>query len=415
VVSAPRRANQRRVRVLILVENLSVPFDRRVWQESRALIDAGYEVTVICPKGHKYDTESDVIIDGVRILRYSLRPAKGGPVGYLREYAVALANTFRLSLKVFQRGSIDLVQACNPPDVLFLAVLYLKFFGARFVFDHHDLVPELFRSRFEGRGILLYRLMLLLERMTFALADGVISTNESYRQIAIKRGKLAPERAVVGQQYLTAYLGVMGPQDGVDYALRALAHLRNEFGRYDVHSIFMGSGDAINGLMALTEELGLTDCVEFTGRVSDEFVRRCLSTADVCLSPDPLNPLNNVSSMNKVVEYMAMGRSLVSFELVEARVSAGGAALYAPANDIVAFAKCINELLCDSQRRHQMGEYAYRRVCDHLSWSVSRENLLRFYGELMGDWQSVDAISRAQHSRDARGARRNRGRAPGRR
>lgn len=399
------RDRTRRARILVLVENLSVPFDRRVWQESRALVDAGHDVVVICPRGGKQDTESEAVIEGVRILRYPLRTATGGPAGYVREYGLAMWHTLRLALRVRREGPVDVVHACNPPDLLFLVALPLKLGGTRFVFDHHDLVPELFLSRFPGRGTTLHRVALLLERLTFAAADGVISTNESYRKVAIQRGRMRPERVSVvrsapdlarferrrpdaelrrGKRHLAAYLGVMGPQDGVDYALRALAHLHHNLGRDDLHTIFMGTGDAFDEMVTLSDRLGLSEHVEFTGRVPDEFVQQCLSTADVCLSPDPKNPLNDVSTMNKVVEYMAMGRPLVSFDLVEARVSAAGAAVYAPANDERAFAQLVDELLRDPQRRERMGELGRARVEQALSWDVSRRELISFYDGLLG-------------------------------
>ncbi len=386
--------------VLVLVENLSVPLDRRVWQESRALVDDGFAVTVICPAGLNRDTEREVVIDGVRILRYPLRAATGGPLGYLREYSLALWHTARLAAKVRREGPVDLIHACNPPDLFFLIALMLRPFGARFVFDHHDLVPELFLSRFTRGGKALWRLTKALERLTFACADYVISTNESYRKVAITRGKMDPDRVTVvrsapdltkfarrepdaslrrGKDYLLAYLGVMGPQDGVDYALRAVHLLRTQLGRDDFHCVFMGAGDHFDELTTLCRELGLDDIVEFTGRVPDEFVERCLSTADVCLSPDPLNPLNDVSTMNKVVEYMAMGCPVVSFDLTEARVSAGDAAVYVPANDELAFAKATDDLLSDPARRQQMAALGRSRVERDLSWAVSSENLVRFY------------------------------------
>ncbi|MFC9554380.1 glycosyltransferase family 4 protein [Rhodococcus sp. NPDC056960] len=389
--------------ILILVENLSVPFDRRVWQESSALVEAGHRVTVICPMGVTQDVEPDVTIDGVRILRYPLRAAEGGPLGYLREYGLALWHTTRLALRVGRDDPVDAVHACNPPDLLFLVAALLRPAGTRFVFDHHDLVPELFLSRFPGGGPVLYWATRLLERLTFATADAVISTNDSYRRVALERGRLAPERVTVvrsapdlsrfvrrdpdpnlkrGKQYLAAYLGVMGPQDGVDYALRALAHLRDRLGRDDLHCIFMGAGDSFDDMVALSEKLGLTDMVEFTGRVPDEFVQRCLSTADVCLAPDPRNPLNDVSTMNKVVEYMAMGRPLVSFDLVESRVSAGESAVYAPANDEAVFAAGIDELLRDPLKRRRMGELGRARVEQQLSWETSRRALTDFYARL---------------------------------
>jgi glycosyltransferase involved in cell wall biosynthesis len=391
--------------ILILVENLSVPFDRRVWQEARALTDAGFKVTVICPMGANQDREREAMIEGVRILRYPLPQATGGPIGYVREYSLALFHTLRLAIKVRRSGPVDIVHACNPPDLLFLIALALRPGGTRFVFDHHDMFPEMFLSRFPGAGRILYWLTRCAERLTFAAADAVISTNESYRRVAIERGKMAADRVVVvrsapdlsrfirrepdnslrhGKPYLLAYLGVMGVCDGVDYAVRALRLLRDEIGRDDFHCIFMGAGDMFDELVALSEQLGVADIVEFPGRVTDEFVQRCLSTADVCLSPDPLNPVNDVSTMNKVVEYMAMGRPIVSFELVEARVSAGDAAVYVRPNDELAFAKAIDALLQDPEQRRQMGEFGYRRVAQDLSWEVSRRALVQFYEQLLG-------------------------------
>ncbi|MEU4202131.1 glycosyltransferase family 4 protein [Streptomyces sp. NPDC026294] len=384
-------------RALILVENLSVPFDRRVWQECTTLRDAGWTVDVICPRGEQRDTEPEAVLDGVRIHRYPLRAATGGPAGYLREYGSALWHTARLARAV---GPVDVVHACNPPDLLFLPALWLKRLGARFVFDQHDLVPELYLSRF-GRGEdLLYRAVCALERLTYRAADVVLATNESYRDVAIRRGGQWPEDVFVvrsaprtdrfqpvppepelkrGKPHLLCYLGVMGPQDGVDYALRALAKLRDECGRTDWHAVFVGAGDAFDAMVELSRQLGLAGQVEFTGRIPDADLVRCLSTADVCLSPDPRNPLNDVSTMNKVLEYMAMGRPIVSFDLREARVSAGEAAVYAPANDEAAFAGLIAMLLDDPEKRARMGKIGQERVGGELSWRNSQRSLLAAY------------------------------------
>jgi glycosyltransferase involved in cell wall biosynthesis len=391
--------------ILVLVENFSVPRDRRVWQESLALARAGFKVTVICPTGSERDREREVVIEGVRILRYPLRMATGGPVGYLREYTLALWHTLRLAMKVRREGRIDVLQACNPPDLLFLVALALRPGGTRFVFDHHDLAPELFLSRFPNSVRVLYQLTKFLERLTFAAADAVISTNESYRRVALERGKLSGDRVVVvrnapdlnrfiprepdvslrqGKPYLLAYLGVMGHQDGLDYALRVLQLLRGEIGRDDIHCVLMGVGDAFDEMVALSQQLGIADIVDFPGWVDDEFIQRCLSTADVCLAPDPLNAFNNMSTMIKVAEYMAMSRPIVSFDLLETRVSAGDAAIYVPANDERAFAKAIDALLQDPERRRRMGESGRRKVEEELSWDMSRRALIRFYEQLLG-------------------------------
>jgi glycosyltransferase involved in cell wall biosynthesis len=383
-------------RVLILVENLSVPFDRRVWQESLALRDAGWEVNVICPQGTDRDTEPEVTIEGVRILRYRLRAASGGPLGYVREYGLALWHTFRLAGQV---GPVEVVHACNPPDLLSLVARWLKRRGARFVFDQHDLVPELFLSRFSSGEGLLYRAVLRVERATYRAADVVISTNESYRDVALTRGGKRPEDVFVvrsapdlgrfkqlapdqelrrGKAHLLCYLGVMGPQDGVDRALYALAALRDEVGRTDWHAVFMGGGDCFDSLVALSAELGLTDQVEFTGMLDDEGLLPYLSTADICLAPDPMSPLNNVSTMNKVMEYMAMGCPIVSFDLKESMVSAGEAAVYATGDSVSQFAQLIAKLMDDPGERHRMGELGRARV-DLLSWERSRETLIAAY------------------------------------
>lgn len=374
-----------------------MPFDRRVWQECLTLRDAGWEVHVVCPAGGTRDTEREAEIDGVRIHRYPLRAATGGPAGYLREYGSALWHTVRLARKV---GPVDVVHACNPPDLLFLPARWLKRRGARFVFDQHDLVPELYLSRFDRGEDLLYRAVCALERMTYRAADVVLATNESYRDVAVRRGGRRAEDVFVvrsapdterfrpvppepelkrGKPHLLCYLGVMGPQDGVDYALRALAKLRDELGRTDWHAVFVGGGDTFDAMVELSRRLGLADRVEFTGRVPDADLVRYLSTADVCLSPDPRNPLNDVSTMNKVLEYMVMGRPIVSFDLREARVSAGDAALYAPANDETEFARLVARLLDDPEKRALMGKAGQERIGGPLAWRNSQRALLAAY------------------------------------
>ncbi|MFI9310651.1 glycosyltransferase family 4 protein [Streptomyces triculaminicus] len=396
-------------RALILVENLSVPFDRRVWQECTTLRDGGWTVHVICPRGRTRDTEPEAEIDGVRIHRYPLRAATGGPAGYLREYGSALWHTARLARKI---GPVDVVHACNPPDLLFLPALWLKRRGARFVFDQHDLVPELYLSRFDRGEDLLYRAVCALERLTYRAADVVLATNESYRDVAVRRGGRRPEDVFVvrsapetdrfqpvppepelkrGRPHLLCYLGVMGPQDGVDYALRALAKMRDELGRTDWHAVFVGAGDAFDAMVELSRRLGFSEQVLFTGRIPDADLVRYLSTADVCLSPDPRNPLNDVSTMNKVLEYMAMGRPIVSFDLREARVSAGDAAVYAPANDEAAFAGLIALLLDDPEKRARMGRIGQERISGRLSWRNSQASLLAAYEAACRDRTPVSA------------------------
>ncbi|MGW2372873.1 glycosyltransferase family 4 protein [Kitasatospora sp. NPDC001683] len=407
-------------RALILVENLSVPFDRRVWQECTTLRDAGWTVHVICPQGSKRDTEPEAVIDGVRIHRYPLRAATGGPAGYLREYGSALWHTTRLARRV---GPVDVVHACNPPDLLFLPALWLKRRGARFVFDQHDLVPELYLSRFDRGQDLLYRAVCALERWTYRAADVVLATNESYRDVALSRGGRRPEDVFVvrsapdtdrfrpvppepelkrGKPHLLCYLGVMGPQDGVDYALRALAKLRDELGRSDWHAVFVGGGDTFDAMVELSRRLGLSGQVQFTGRVPDTDLVRYLSSADVCLSPDPRNPLNDVSTMNKVLEYMVVGRPIVSFDLREARVSAGDAAVYAPADDESAFAGLIAQLMDDPDKRAWMGKIGQERINGPLAWRNSQRALLAAYAAACRDDAPASAGGRDRPGRRPR-------------
>jgi glycosyltransferase involved in cell wall biosynthesis len=386
-------------RVLILSENLSVPFDRRVWQESRALADAGYEVTVVCPRGASADREPEATIGGVRILRFPQREAGGGRLGFVREYASALLHMTRLSLPL---GRFDAVHITNPPDLLFTVALLHRARGARIVFDHHDLSPELYRSRFDAGPDPVFRVLGLLERATFRTAALVIATNESYRAVALSRGGKRPEDVVVvrngpsaerfpptepdpglrrGKPHLLCYVGVMGPQDGVDGALRALALLRDDLGRDDWHAAFVGGGEARDDAMRLSHALGLDDLVTFTGRVSDEELVRHLASADVCLAPDPPSPLNDVSTMTKVMEYMTMGRPMVSFDLPETRVSAEGAALYA--RDEGEFARLIARLLDDPGERARMGAEGRDRIRGGLSWEHSRGVLVDAYARLL--------------------------------
>jgi glycosyltransferase involved in cell wall biosynthesis len=387
-------------RVLILVENLSVPFDRRVWQEALTLKEAGYEVVVVCPRGTVRDTEAHATIEGIEIHRYPLRTARSG-LGYVREYGTALWHSLRLA---FRLGRFDVVHACNPPDLLFLVALPLKARGARLVFDQHDLVPELYLSRFRPRRDVVYRALVVLERLTYRLADVVIATNESYRRIALGRGRKAAEQVFVvrsgpslarfrstepepslkrGKPHLLCYVGVMGPQDGVDYALRALAKLRDVLGRRDWHAAFVGFGDSFDEMVELSKRLGLQDDVTFTGQLDDSGLLPYLSTADVCLAPDPLSPLNDVSTMNKILEYMAMARPIVSFDLREGRVSAGEAALYAPPNDERRLAELIAQLLDDPAERERRGRIGRERIERSLAWEHSRRALLDGYARAL--------------------------------
>jgi glycosyltransferase involved in cell wall biosynthesis len=387
----------------MLVENLSVPTDRRVWQESLSLRKAGYGVTVVCPMGEERDRKPHEIVDGVEIHRYEPRPSSGGAAGFLREYAHAFSQTRRLVRRVSQSTRFDVVHAANPPDFLLLTALSLRRRGARLVFDHHDLAPEVYLVRFGGRRGLLYWATRLLERLSYALADVAIVTNDSYAAVARERGRMKPGSIFVvrngpdpavfrpvepddslrrGKEHLLAYAGMMGPQDGLDHALRALAELRRR--RDDWHAVFVGGGDAAAAARALAVELGLADRVEFTGLLPQPELVRILSGATVCLAPEPSNPLNDRSTMIKIAEYLALGKPVVCYDLPEARVSAGDAAVYARIDDSGDLAEAIDVLLSDPRRREAMAAAGRQRVETTLAWKYSEERLLAAYEHVLG-------------------------------
>jgi glycosyltransferase involved in cell wall biosynthesis len=389
-------------RILILVENLPVPFDRRVWMEATTLAEAGYRVTVICPRGD-YSRLHEVL-SGISIYRYPL-PSFAGIAGHLAEYALAVSVTFFVTWFVLLREGFDVIQSANPPDLFFLIGGFFKLFGKKFIFDHHDLTPEACETRWSGWKLkLMHNLCLCAERATFRTADRVIATNESYREVALTRGGVAPDKVFVvrsgpsldkfrpvlacpelknGRRFLVCYLGVMGPNDGLEYLLRAISYLVCEQNRKDVYFVLIGGGDMHSGLVEMSETLGLGDCVRFAGRIPDEEVIALISSADVCVAPDPKDPLNDVSTMNKIVEYMALGKPVVAFDLHEARVSAGDAAVYATANDPVSFGQRIAELLSSPQQREQMGLIARKRFESSLAWETQRGRLLSLYAELL--------------------------------
>ena len=388
-------------RVLFLVENLPSPFDRRVWQEACALRDAGYAVSIACPTGRGYEKRFERI-GGIDIWRYALPTEGEGAAGYLVEYAVALAKTFFLAFRVsFGRG-FDVIHACNPPDLFFLVGGFWKLFGKKFVFDHHDANPELYEAKFGRKGFF-YGLMVALERLTFRTADISIATNESYRRIALERGGMAPERVFVvrsgpslerlqvmppdetlkkGRKYLVGYVGVMGRQEGIDYLLRAAAHIVHDMGRRDVHFGLVGGGTSLEELRRLAAELDVADYVTFTGRVPDPEMLAMLNTADVCVNPDVANEMNDISTMNKVMEYMALGKPIVQFDLAEGRFSAQDASLYARRNNALDLASKIIELLEDPEKRRVMGEFGRRRVREELEWRYEAPKLLAAYEAL---------------------------------
>jgi glycosyltransferase involved in cell wall biosynthesis len=409
-------------RVLFLVENLPSPFDRRVWQEATTLRDAGYAVSIICPTGKGYETKFESI-GGIDIYRYALPAEAEGALGYLIEYSAALAFTFLLSWKVLFRQGFDVVHACNPPDLFFLIGGFWKLFGKKFLFDHHDANPELYEAKFGRRGAF-WKLMVLLEKLTFRTADVSLATNESYKRIALTRGGMPAEKVFVvrsgpslermkvqpaveslkrNKKYLVGYVGVMGKQEGIDYLLRSAAHIVHDLGRTDVHFGLVGGGTSLDEMKRLAAELGLADYVTFTGRVPDAEMLAMLNTADVCVNPDVANEMNDISTMNKVMEYMALGKPMVQFDLAEGRFSAQQASLYARRNNAIDFALKIVELLDDAEKRAAMGAFGRRRVLEELEWRHEVPKLLAAY----------DAVFRPAAGHSPTGADRVRRGSPG--
>jgi glycosyltransferase involved in cell wall biosynthesis len=401
VQSVARTTTHTGRRVLIIVENLPCPFDRRVWQEARTLRAAGYGVSIICPKGKGYEKSFEEI-DGIAIYRHSMPFEGDGAFGYLAEYTWALLAEFALSVKVLFEQGFDAIHACNPPDTLFLIGGFYKIFGKKFLFDHHDINPELYEAKFQRKDFF-YRLMLALERMTFKTADVSVATNESYRRIAIERGGKAPGEVFVvrsgpdlsrlkilppnpdlrnGKRFLVGYVGVMGRQEGIDGLLQAVHHIVYDMKRTDVHFGLVGGGTELAAMRALAKALNVDDYVTFTGRVPDAELLAMLNTADVCVNPDIANEMNDKSTMNKIMEYMALGKPIVQYDLVEGRVSAQDASLYAQRNEPRDLARKIIELLDDEPRRLAMGQIGLERVKTQLSWEHEAPRLLQAYDAL---------------------------------
>ena len=389
-------------RVLIIVQNLPVPFDRRVWSEAKSLTAAGYQVTIICPTGRGYEARHE-ILDGISIHRHPLPREGASAIGYLLEYSVALLWEFWLAVRVSRREGFDVVHACNPPDLIVLVGGFFKLLSRkRFLFDHHDICPELYQTKFASRG-LAWRLLRLFERLTFATADVSIATNESYRRIAVERGRMDPSRVFVvrsgpnlarlkrtcpnpewreNKTHMVAYVGVIGKQEGIDLLLDAAKRITVDYRRLDVQFVIVGSGPELEEMQHLCTRLELDDCVTFTGRIDDPSLMEILSTADIGVNPDRWSEFNDKSTMNKVMEYMALGLPVVQFETTEGRFSAKEASLYARPNDTGDLAAKILDLIDNPQKRRQMGEFGRQRVLDALAWEHEEPKLLAAYDTL---------------------------------
>ncbi len=408
--------------VLIVVENLPVPFDRRVWMECRALAQAGYEVSVISPKGKGAESEREVL-EGIHVYRHDMPLEADSPAGYVREYSAALWAEWRLARRVLRERGFQVIQVCNPPDLLFIPALWFKaLHGTRLIFDHHDISPELYEAKYQRRDAF-YHLLRLAERLTFAAADVVIATNESYRAIAMSRGRKRPEDVIVvrngpdlsrfvetaaepayrrGRRYLVGYVGTMGEQEGIDYLLRAVRIIVHDMGRDDISFCIIGGGPAVEGLRRLSAELGVSDHVEFPGRVSDEELLARLSTCDVCVNPDPKTPFNDASTMTKIMDYMALGKASVQFDLVEGRRSAQEASAYATGDDEAELARLMVELLDDVARRGEMGRIGRARMEDALEWRRQIPSLLAAYARAFDKYGRALEARRRLRSRVAR-------------
>jgi glycosyltransferase involved in cell wall biosynthesis len=404
--SQPATITRRLGHVLIVVENQPVPFDRRVWSEATALSRAGYEVSVICPKG-KNASQSFEIIDQIRIYRHWAPREAHGVAGYFVEYGAALFWEFILSFRILLTRDFDVIQGCNPPDLIFLLGAFYKITcSKRFVFDHHDICPELYEAKFGRKGIF-WRLQMLLERWTFHTADVSIATNESFRSIAIERGRMRPERVFAvrtgpnlsrvrpfpadeawkaGRRFMVAYVGVIGNQDGLELLVDSVAHIRQIRKRDDIQFVIIGDGPELNNIIRLSKDAGVEDFITFVGRVNDDQkLFTILSTADVCVNPDRPNAMNDQSTTIKIMEYMALGKPIVQFDLIEGRNSAREASLYARNDDTADFGDKILELLDDPDTSRKMGAFGQKRVKEVLAWEHEEKKLLAAYQTVFCD------------------------------
>jgi glycosyltransferase involved in cell wall biosynthesis len=386
--------------ILIIVENLPVPFDRRVWQEANTLKENGARISIICPKMKDY-TASFEIIDDIEIYRHPLPLEARGASGYLLEYSYALFWEFVLSWKIFIKRRFHVIHGCNPPDLIFLVALWFKIFGVKYVFDHHDINPELYTAKYGRKGFF-YKLMLLFERLTFATANYSIATNESYKEIAVRRGKmkegqiqvirsgpkldrlkiLTPDKQFLkGRKYLVGYVGVIGEQEGIDLLLESVKYIK--LSRNDIQFAIIGGGTDLEKLKQLCTEMGLDEYVDFYGRVPDDLMLAVLNSADICVNPDKPTEMNNLSTMNKIMEYMALKKPVVQFDLKEGRFSAREASLYAECGDTKDFADKIIQLIDNPELRSKMADYGYERVIKELSWDYESIKLVNFYNQIL--------------------------------
>jgi glycosyltransferase involved in cell wall biosynthesis len=393
--------------VLIIVQNLPVPFDRRVWLEATTLQHSGFQVSVICPKMKGWN-QSHEVIDGVEIYRYPLPIDARGVIGYVSEFTWCFLCTALLSIRVAISGKgFAVIHACNPPETYWLLGRFWRLFGKRFLFDHHDLSPEMYLAKFSSPRESVYRALRWLERRTFKTARVVITTNESHKNIAVQRGSVAADRVYVvrsgpdlqrfqifpadprwraGKPFLIAYLGEICPQDGVENLVDALQILRDELGRNDFHCVLIGGGPHAPAVQDHAKRRGVAELCTFTGDVYDSaLLSKILSSAHLGVVPDPQNPYSDLSTMNKVMEYMFFGLPVTGFNLTENRFSAGEAAEYASGSSARDLARRISDLLDDSEKREKMGKIGRQRVAEQLAWEHSVPTLMAAYTRIFDD------------------------------
>ena len=406
---------QRPVRVLMLIENTSFPNDRRMRHLAEILRDAGYAVSVVCPRGLDRDRSGRDNYQGIQVYRFPILTEASGRFGYVVEYLWSLLCLAWMAVVIVVFRGIDIIHVANPPDTMFLIAAALKVFGIRFVYDQHDLCPELYMSKFGKRGFV-YKALLLLENFSYRTADLVIATNESYRETAMERGRVAADRVIIvrngvdltrfhreaqkpelkrGRPFLAVYLGVMGTQDGVNRVVEAAYHMVHTLGRTDVSFVLIGTGECWESLRKLSHELGVADYVHLTGFISEELLHSYLSTADVCLAPDPPDRMNQLSTMTKIMEYMAFEQPIVSFDLLETRRSAAEAAIYVSEDNSELFARALASLLDDPERRAHMGAVGLDRTIRVVGLDRSREALLAGYQRFAGTDKSAPVSARA--------------------
>lgn len=392
----------RRTHILFIVENNSVPFDLRVWNEARAAKAFGYDVTVICPSDARVK-DTRPVIDGIRICRHPQIPEGPGKLRLILEYLNAAFWEMELSLKVYLAHPFDVIHGANPPDHLFLIALPFKALGVKYLFDHHDIAPENYLAKFGHRGFL-YRLLLWMERMTFRTADFVVSTNESYRTIALERGGKAQSDVVVvrngpdltriagivpdsgwraGFRYLIAYVGVIGQQEGLENLLQAAEYIVRDEKRTDLKFMIVGSGPYLKALREISREKGLERFVHFTGFVPDRTLYTILASSDICVNPEIGNEFTDRSTMIKIMEYMMFARPIVQFYTREGEVTAGESSLYVREPSVQKFAHAILTLLDDSARRDRMGSLGRRRIEDQLEWGKQKAYLAEAYHRIL--------------------------------